>query len=161
MEILIWSDITRIRDMKISDYNDVDKLMQQVHSLHVENRPDLYVKIEHPYSIDEFKKIVENNDIISVLAEDDGEILGLAIVTIRNKSGMVKKKIAYMDDLCVDERFRGQGVGKMLFSFVANMAKKKGAERLDLMVWSFNEKALIFYKELGMKTQRDIFEKEL
>ena len=49
----------RIRDMKISDYNYVDKLMQQVHSLHVENRPDLYVKIEHPYSIDEFKKIVE------------------------------------------------------------------------------------------------------
>lgn len=122
----------RIRDMKISDYNYVDKLMQQVHSLHVENRPDLYVKIEHPYSIDEFKKIVENNDIISVLAEDDGEILGVAIVTIRNKSGMVKKKIAYMDDLCVDERFRGQGVGKELFSFVSNMAKKKGAERLDL-----------------------------
>ncbi len=151
----------RIRDMKISDYNYVDKLMQQVHSLHVENRPDLYVKIEHPYSIDEFKKIVENNDIISVLAEDDGEILGVAIVTIRNKSGMVKKKIAYMDDLCVDERFRGQGVGKELFSFVSNMAKKKGAERLDLMVWSFNEKALIFYEELGMKTQRYIFEKEL
>ena len=151
----------RIRDMKISDYNYVDKLMQQVHSLHFENRPDLYVKIEHPYSIDEFKKIVENNDIISVLAEDDGEILGVAIVTIRNKSGMVKKKIAYMDDLCVDERFIGQGVGKELFSFVSNMAKKKGAERLDLMVWSFNEKALIFYEELGMKTQRYIFEKEL
>ena len=113
----------RIRDMKISDYNYVDKLMQQVHSLHVENRPDLYVKIEHPYSIDEFKKIVENNDIISVLAEDDGEILGVAIVTIRNKSGMVKKKIAYMDDLCVDERFRGQGVGKELFSFVSNMKR--------------------------------------
>lgn len=151
----------RIRDMKISDYNYVDKLMQQVHSLHVENRPDLYVEIEHPYSISEFKKIVENKDIISVLAEDDGEILGVAIVTIRNKSGMVKKKIAYMDDLCVDERFRGQGVGKELFSFVSNMAKKKGAERLDLMVWSFNEKALIFYEELGMKTQRYIFEKEL
>ena len=30
-----------------------------------------------------------------------------------------------------------------------------------LMVWSFNEKALIFYEELGMKTQRYIFEKEL
>lgn len=151
----------RIRKIKISDYNDVNKLMQQLHSLHVENRPDLYVEIEHPYSISEFKKIVENKDIISVLAEDDGEILGVAIVTIRNKSGMVKKKIAYMDDLCVDERFRGQGVGKELFSFVSNMAKKKGAERLDLMVWSFNEKALIFYEELGMKTQRYIFEKEL
>lgn len=151
----------RIRKIKISDYNDVNKLMQQLHSLHVDNRPDLYVEIENPYSIYEFKKIVENKDIISVLAEDDGEILGLAIVTIRNKSGMLKKRTAYMDALCVDERFRGQGIWKELFSFVSNMAKKKGAERLDLMVWSFNEKALIFYEELGMKTQRYIFEKEL
>lgn len=150
-----------IRDIKISDYNKIDKLMQQVHTLHVNNRPDLYVEIEHPYSMEELEKIIENNDIISVLAEENNEILGMCIVSIRNKSGMVEKKTAYMDDLCVDERFRRKGVGKELFSFVSSRAKKKGAERLDLMVWSFNKNALSFYEELGMKPQRYIFEKEL
>lgn len=150
-----------IRDIKISDYKGIDKLMQQVHSLHVENRPDLYVDIEYPYTLGEFAEIVENKDIISVLAEEDNEIVGLCIVTIKNKSGMVEKKIAYMDDLCVDERFRGQGIGKKLFNFVSNKAKEKGAKRLDLMVWSFNKKALSFYEELGMTPQRYILEKEI
>lgn len=74
---------------------------------------------------------------------------------------MVEKKIAYMDDLCVDESVRGRGIGKKLFLFVSNEAKKRDAERLDLMVWSFNNRALSFYEELGMQTQRYILEKEL
>lgn len=150
-----------IRDIKISDYNEIDKLVQQVHNLHVDNRPDLYEKLEHPLSKNEFEELVQNKDIISVVAEEKGVIIGLCIVSIRNKSGMIDKKIAYMDDLCVDEKFRGKGIGKKLFSFATEIAKKKGAERLDLMVWSFNEKAINFYEELGMKPQRYIFEKEL
>ena len=150
-----------IRNMEIRDYKIIDKLIQQVHSLHVENRPDLYVELEHPLSINEFEQIVQNEDVISVVAEENGVVIGFCIVSIRNKSGMVDKKVAYMDDLCIDEEFRGQGVGKKLFHFVSDMAKKKGAERLDLMVWSFNQKAISFYEELGMKPQRYIFEKEL
>lgn len=150
-----------IRNMEVIDYKAIDKLMQQVYSLHVENRPDLYVALEHPLSINDFEELVQNNDVISVVAEENGGVIGLCIVSIRTKSGMIDKKIAYMDDLCVDESFRGQGIGKKLFSFASNMAKKKGAKRLDLMVWSFNNKALNFYEELGMKPQRYIFEKEL
>ena len=150
-----------IRDININDYDKVDKLMQQIHGIHVVNRPDLYIDMEHPYSISELEKIIEDDKVISVLAESGGEILGLCIVTIRNKSGMVEKKIAYMDDLCVDESVRGRGIGKKLFSFVSNEAKKRDAERLDLMVWSFNNRALSFYEELGMQTQCYILEKEL
>ena len=150
-----------IRNIEISDYDKIDKLIQQVHSLHVDNRPDLFIDMDHPYPIDEYKKIVEDDEIISILAENNNDILGLCIVSIRNKSGMVENKTAYMDDLCVDERFRGQGIGKKLFSFVSKKAKEKGAQRLDLMVWSFNKNAIHFYEELGMKPQRYIFEKEL
>lgn len=150
-----------IRDMEINDYNGIDKLMQQVHSIHVENRPDLYVELEHPLSKSEFEELVQNKNVISIIAEESGIVIGLCIVSIRNKSGMIEKKVAYMDDLCIDERFRGQGVGKKLFSFVSDIARKKGAQRLDLMVWSFNKNALSFYEELGMKPQRYIFEKEL
>lgn len=150
-----------IRDIRISDYNEIDKLMKQVHNLHVKNRPDLYVNLEHPYTITEFEKLVEDDNIISVLAEDENKALGLCIVTMKNKSGMVDKKIAYMEDLCVDEKFRGTGIGKKLFNFVSDIAKEKGAKRLDLMVWSFNTNAINFYEELGMKPQRYIFEKNL
>ena len=45
-----------IRNMEVIDYKAIDKLMQQVYSLHVENRPDLYVALEHPLSINDFEE---------------------------------------------------------------------------------------------------------
>ena len=150
-----------IRNMEITDYNEIDKLIQQVHSLHVENRPDLYIELEHPLSKSEFEELVKKDDGISIVAEENEVVIGLCIVSIRSKSGMIDKKVAYMDDLCVDKNFRGQGIGKELFNFASDIAKKKGAERLDLMVWSFNKRAINFYEELGMKPQRYILEKEL
>lgn len=89
------------------------------------NRPDLFIDMEYPYSITELEKIIEDDKVISVLAESCGEILGLCIVTIRNKSGMVEKKIAYMDDLCVDESVRGRGIGKKLFYLYQTKQRKE------------------------------------
>lgn len=40
-------------------------------------------------------------------------------------------------------------------------AKEKGAVRIDLMVWNFNEDALGFYKAMGMDVQRFVLEKQL
>lgn len=146
-----------IRNIEIIDYNEIDKLIQQVHSLHVDNRPDLYRELEHPLSKKEFEELVQKDNVISIVAENNGAIIGLCIVSIREKSGMVNKKVAYMDDLCIDKRFRGQGIGKKLFNFAVDIAKEKGAKRLDLMVWSFNKNAINFYSELGMKPSKIYF----
>ncbi|MGL4774042.1 MAG: GNAT family N-acetyltransferase, partial [Clostridium sp.] len=72
--------------------------------------------------------------------------------------GMVEKKVAYMEVLCVSAHFRGRGYGRKLFSYVSKLANEMGATRLDLMVWGFNKEALKFYEELGMKPQRYILE---
>ena len=39
--------VMHIRDMKKEDYEEIDRLMSQVHKLHVEGRPDLYCEAEH------------------------------------------------------------------------------------------------------------------
>ena len=52
-------------------------------------------------------------------------------------------------------------IGTELFLHVQEEAKTKGAERLDLMVWGFNEKAYAFYERLGMSVQRFVLEKKL
>lgn len=150
-----------IRDMKIEDYNDVDRLMAQVHKLHVEGRPDLYVNMEHIYSMDQFKEMIENEDMISVVAEENRSVVGICFVSMRAKTCMVKRRTAYMDDLCVDEAYRGKGIGRFLYEHVKMRAKEMGAERLDLMVWDFNENARRFYEKMGMKPQRYIMEEHL
>lgn len=150
-----------IRCIRKDEYNEVDRLMQQLHKIHVNGRPDLYVDLEHPYSKEDFEKLVDNEEVISIAAEEQGVILGICFVSMRNKSGMVTMRTAYMDDLVVDEKFQRRGIAKKLFVEAEKRAKALGAERLDLMVWSFNESAKNLYESLGMKTQRCIYEKKL
>ena len=144
----------QIRNMRLEDYREVDRLMAQVHKLHVEGRPDLYIDVEHIYSMELFQEMVENEDMISVLAEEDDAVVGICFVSMRAKTCMVKRRTAYMEDLCVDEACRGKGIGRKLFEYAKKRAKEMGAERMDLMVWNFNESALKFYEEMGMKPQR-------
>lgn len=70
-------------------------------------------------------------------------------------------KTAYIDDIFVRKEYRRKGVAKALFAQLERRAKAQGAERMDLMVWDFNETALEFYKSLGMTIQRYILEKQL
>lgn len=151
----------KIRNMTLDDYKEVDRLMAQVHKIHVEGRPDLYVDVDHIYSMEQFREMVENEDMISVVAEINETIVGICFVSLRARTCMVKRRTAYMDDLCVDDSYRGKGIGKQLYLYVKERAKEMGAERLDLMVWDFNENARKFYESMGMKPQRYIMEEYL
>jgi ribosomal protein S18 acetylase RimI-like enzyme len=150
-----------IRDIRIDDYEAVDNLMQLLHKVHVDGRPDLYTPLEHPYSKEEFEKLVDDNKVISIAAEENHIVTGICFVSIRDKSGMVSMKTAYMDDLVVAKEYQHMGIARALFVEAEKQAKKLGAIRLDLMVWSFNESAKQLYESLGMMPQRYIFEKKL
>ena len=150
-----------IRNMTVQDYLEVDQLMQQLNKLHVKGRPDLYVDLQHPYSLENFRQKVESAEHILLLAEENGKILGICFVAMRERSMMVNQQTAYMDDLFVCEEVRRQGIATKLFKDAEKKAVALGAKRLDLMVWDFNQSAIGFYKSLGMTEQRYIFEKEL
>lgn len=150
-----------IRDMESKDYPEIDRLMKELHELHVKGRPDLYTELEHPYSREEFEKIVSDPEIISILAEEKSVVIGLCIGTLRKKSGMVEMKTMYIEDLIVDRNFRGKGIASQLYEEMEERGRNTGAKRLDLMVWEFNNDAKRFYEKQGMRPQRYIYEKEL
>lgn len=150
-----------IRDMESKDYPEIDRLMKELHELHVKGRPDLYTELEHPYSREEFEKIVSNPGIIAILAEEKSVVIGLCIGTLRKKSGMVEMKTMYIEDLIVDRNFRGKGIASQLYEEMEERGRNTGAKRLDLMVWEFNNDAKRFYEKQGMRPQRYIYEKEL
>lgn len=151
----------RIRQIKKEDYLAVDDLMQQLHQQHVQGRPDIFIHMEHPYTKEDFEKMLENPQVIFLAAEEDSAVIGLCVVTIREPKAGLFVKIAYMDDLVVDESRRGQGIARRLFLTAQQEVKARGAGRLDLMVWEFNQNALKLYESLGMKPQRYILEKPL
>ena len=150
-----------IRKLTLLDYEAADRLIQHLHDMHYEARPDLYIAKEHPYSLEEYEEKVTSENYITLAAEEDGEIIGVVFVKLVEKSLMVDMPIAQMNALCVDEAHQRKGIATKLFEESTRLAKEAGAKRLDLMVWGFNEKARAFYEKIGMKEQRRIMECEL
>lgn len=153
----------KIRKLVKSDYPVIDFCMQELHTLHVNGRPDLYAPLEHPYSLKEFSDIAEGENYIAIAAvNEQDEIMGFCIAAIRTKSGIIENvKTAYVDEIFVREEYRRMGIAKKLFEKMQFLAKQKGAVRVDLMVWEFNKEAIQLYEALGMTPQRYILEKNI
>lgn len=85
------------------------------------------------------------------MAEEDDKILGYAFCVFQKpaSNSMQPVKTLYIDDLCVDENCRGGGVGKRIFEFVKDYAKKSGCYNLTLNVWECNPGARAFYEKCG------------
>lgn len=151
----------KIREMRKRDYPMVEKLLQQLNEVHIEGRPELFVAQKQVYTRDFFESMISNEEMITILAEINHAVVGICVVSLMNTSGMVKMKTAYVDELVVDKPYRRRGIGRALFAEASKRAKKMGAQRIDLMVWSFNKNAISAYDAYGMVPQRCIYEKEL
>ena len=147
-----------IRNIRKSDYSAIDDLLLQIHQVDVDGRPDMFRPIEQYMTRDSFESLVANKNVISILAQERGEIIGCCFVSMLERSGMAHMKSAYIDLLVVDEKHRRKGVGRAIFEEVQRRAKKVGAKRIDLMVWSHNQIAESAYQSYGMVPQRCVYE---
>lgn len=55
----------------------------------------------------------------------------------------------YVDDLYVNDQYRGRGIGRAMLEKIASLASERGFERIDLLVLETNAGAIEFYKSLG------------
>jgi len=63
------------------------------------------------------------------------------------------RRILFLEDIFVAEDVRKKGVGKRMFSFCLEEAKKLGCCELQWAVLTWNEDAIAFYKRMGGKRQ--------
>src|SRR4029077_5129019 len=83
----------------------------------------------------------------SLLAEWDGQPIGYALFF--GFYSTYKGSGIFLEDLFVQERFRGRGVGRALLSQVARIARQEDSYGIRWEVLGWNESAIKFYKSLG------------
>ncbi|MDD4355315.1 MAG: GNAT family N-acetyltransferase [Candidatus Izemoplasmatales bacterium] len=59
------------------------------------------------------------------------------------------KKGLYLEDLYVDEPYRHQGIGRQLFQYLIQLAKKEKCGRMEWTCLDWNRPAIDFYRQLG------------
>lgn len=151
-----------IRRAKETDIIAIDKLLYEVHKLHSDARPDLFKVGAKKYTDEELKKIIANDETPIFVAEKEDEIWGYCFCVHKqfvNDNNMTDIKTLYIDDLCVEEKARGQHFGKLLYDYVLNYAKENNFYNVTLNVWADNTNAISFYEKLGLKIQKIGMEK--
>lgn len=91
-------------------------------------------------------------DVGLFVAERAGALVGLALVRLHRPARdplAVPARRGYLEELVVDRRHRGAGVGRALMEHVEAWCRGRGARQLLLTVWRGNESAAAFYDRLG------------
>lgn len=153
-----------IRHAAEKDIPYLDKLLYQVHKIHSDVRPDIFKCGAKKYTDEELKNILVDDKTPVFVAEYENKICGYAFCIHKqfiNDNNMTDIKTLYIDDLCVDESVRGMHIGRTLYEYVLDYAKKHGYYNVTLNVWADNTNAVKFYEKIGMKIQKIGMEKIL
>ena len=146
-----------IRFAREGDIPRIIDLLYQVGQVHYDLRPDVFRPVTLKYDHEQVLAILQDENRPVFIAAEGDEVLGFGfcvIRPIRNHSVIQDMTEFYIDDLCVDENHRSQGIGKALYRHIYAHAKALGCRAVTLNVWNCNSRALKFYEKLGLKPQR-------
>ena len=147
-----------IRRAEEKDIEGINRLLRQVLMVHHNGRPDLFKGDVKKYTDAELIGIIKDDTKPILVGVDDKDfVMGYAFCVFQqheNNNILTDIKTLYIDDLCVDESFRGQHIGKQLYESVLLFAKENGCYNVTLNVWSCNESAKKFYESCGMMPQK-------
>ena len=73
----------------------------------------------------------------------------------QNFSTFVGRSGLYLEDLYVNEDYRGRGIGEALFRRLAQTARERDCRRFEWAVLDWNETAIRFYEGLGAQALSD------
>jgi len=153
-----------VRFAREEDLDRVNELRRQVNDIHVAGKPEVF----KPGFSDELRDYLytiwrDPRQKVTV-AEVNGRICGFAVlnhITKPENPFMFERDYLDVDEFCVDEACRRQGIAGALIGFIREYAKGEGFGRLELNMWEFNQGALAFYEAAGFATYRRYMEMKL
>jgi len=89
-----------------------------------------------------------------IIGEYQNKPVGFALF-FYNFSTFLGRPGIYIEDLFVKLEVRGKGIGKIMLSFLANLAIERKCGRLEWSCLDWNEPAIDFYKHLGATPMED------
>jgi len=115
---------------------------------------DPTLNVRWPYEAGEeyFQKKISGEAGVCFVAVIDGKVVGYLAGYIFEKIPSYDTiKRSELDNIFVEEEFRGQGIGKLLTKKFLAWSKSNGAFSTLVSAYFFNEQAVKFYKRVGFE----------
>jgi GNAT superfamily N-acetyltransferase len=131
--------------LRFAEENDIVIILEFIRGL---------AEYEHLLDMVEIKEIdlkeylFEKKLIEVVIGEYDGTPAGF-VLFFHNFSTFLGKPGIFIEDIFVKPEFRGRGLGKIFFSFLAKIAVERKCGRLEWSCLDWNKPSIEFYKKQG------------
>lgn len=151
----------QVRFAMENELDRINELRRQVNDIHVAGKPDVFKPGFSKELRDHIYTIWNDPEQKIVITLKDGVICGFAVLHhIRRPENpfMYERDFLDIDEFCVDEDHRRQGIASAMIDFIRLHAKEEGFHRIELNMWEFNRDALAFYEAAGFSTYRRYME---
>lgn len=88
----------------------------------------------------------------ALVADQEGRLIGFAHYLL-HRSTWARLCYCYLEDLFVEEKIRGGGVGRALIAAVEAAARDAGASRLYWMTHQSNARAQLLYNDVAERSE--------
>lgn len=129
-----------LRIMTIEDYDEVYALWKQIHGFGIRSVDD---------SREGIQRFLKRNPSTSVVAEEDGRIVGAILCGHDGRRGCLYH-------VCVDENYRRRGIGKSMVVFSMDALKKEKINKVSLIAFTQNDIGNAFWNEIGWVQRLDL-----
>lgn len=124
-----------------SDFDLLKDYMLEIEKFHL-NLND-YLK-ENDSSID--FSYFSNKTVKTWLIKFNNESVGFCRIQLNKTPSFTNYSTIFIDSIYITEKYRNQGIGKIVLKKIEEFAKLNKYDSLLLNVWSFNKKAELFYR---------------
>ena len=129
-----------IRAMTLNDYENVHALWMRIKGFSIRSIDDSQEGVE---------RFLKRNPGISVVAEEDGRIVGAILCGHDGRRGCLYH-------VCVDPDYRLRGIGKSMVVFVMEALRKEKINKVSLIAFTKNDIGNALWKEIGWTKREDL-----
>ena len=144
-----------IERANVDDLDGIAALNAQVQRMHAEQYPSIMKQPELKEITGVLQERMKDNSDTVLVARSNSELLGYALVRVDERPENPfshGRKIVEVDQMAVDEKHRGKGVGTLLIDKAIEFGRSQHADWIQLSVWEHNEGVRAFYERSGFGT---------
>jgi ribosomal protein S18 acetylase RimI-like enzyme len=152
-----------IREARLSDQAGLNALWGEADALHHAALPHVFAPPTDPVRSEEaVAAILTDTDQAVFVAQIGLHLVGVVHVGLRERRPPMRtKRFAVVEAIAVTASHRGSGIGRRLMAAAERWAQDRGAAEVWLDVWTFNERAIAFYEDLGYETVSQRMRKDM
>ena len=129
-----------VRVMKIEDYDQIYTLWSKIKGFGIRSIDDSREGIE---------RFLKRNPTTSVVAEEDGKIVGAILCGHDGRRGCFYH-------VCVDENYRRRGIGKTMVVHAMEELRKEKINKVSLIAFAKNDIGNAFWNQIGWTKREDL-----